>query len=299
MRSFLSLLAVLSVSMLFLPTRGEAFLLDEWAEILVGEDAQKIRDQSNPPTQLWEETLSGMTFIFVKGGCYKMGSPPYAHERDADEDPVHRVCLSDFWMGKKEVTQAQWRTIMHSNPAYFQKGDRHPVERVDHDEVLRLTQRLNKLYNGKATFRLPTEAEWEYVCRDGGLREPFPGSHFIDKLGFYRENSSNSTQPTGTLFPNRLGFHDLSGNVWEWVQDSYDRLGYGKHQTNSPVVETKGLYKVIRGGSWREGESALRCANRGFEHAGKKRPDIGVRLVVMVKAQEKKEPLPDINVIPF
>ncbi|MBF0447077.1 MAG: formylglycine-generating enzyme family protein [Magnetococcales bacterium] len=292
------LLSFLFSCLFLLPVSSQAFLLNEWAEISQDEP-QNQESGSGQPTKLWIETHSGMDFIWLPGGCYKMGSPPRADGRDADEQPVHRVCVSGFWMGKNEVTQAQWRTIMRSNPAQFNKGDDHPVERVDFDEVTRLTQRLNKQYDGKAVFRLPTEAEWEYACREGGLRTPYPGVDPLEKIAWFKGNSLDSTQQTGSRLPNRLGLYDMSGNVWEWVQDSYDKFSYNHHQENDPKFEEKGEFRVIRGGSWKEGREALRCANRGFNLFSSKRPDVGVRLVVFVKQQKAMKEQLDLNILPF
>jgi formylglycine-generating enzyme len=287
--------------LLFLsPSLGEAFMIEEWMEVISGEDAQKIKTISNPPSKVWQEGLSGMKFIMVAGGCYKMGSPPRADGRDSDEQPVHSVCLSDFWIGKHEVTQAEWRTIMRSNPSKFNRGDHFPVERVSYDDAIKLAKRLTEQHNGRAVFSLPTEAQWEYVCREGGLRTTFPGIEDIKKIAWLKDNSSNATNNTGTRLPNRLGIYDMSGNVWEWVQDSYDRFGYGKHQASNPLYDGQGIYRGVRGGSWRDSPEALRCANRGFSKFSEKRSDIGVRLVVQVNTKEKKEELPPIEaVLPF
>jgi formylglycine-generating enzyme len=316
---FSFVLSLFFVVALLLPANGHAFIIDEWAEIAPEDATKKIKIDSNPPAKVWHESLSGMKFIWIEGGCYKMGSPPRADGRDSDEQPVHSVCLSDFWIGKYEVTQAEWRTIMRNNPSKFKKGDSHPVERVNFDAVTQLTKRLNDQYRGRAVFSLPTEAQWEYVCREGGSRSLYPGVEHIDKIAWHRGNSSASSQATGTRLPNRLGLYDLSGNVWEWIQDPYDRHAYGKHNSRGgsdgrgkpspgskmkmadPKSLEKGLHRVVRGGSWFEAADALRCANRGFSKFSTKRPDIGVRLTVMVNSGEIKETttVPTLNVLPF
>ena len=299
MGRYLSLLAASLLVAVTFSTESEAFLVDEWAEISTGEDASKIVVETAAPTKQWQDSFSGMEFVWVEGGCFKMGSPPRADGRDSDEQPVHSTCLSGYWMGKSEVTQAQWRSIMRSNPSKFKKGDNHPVERIGFAEAIELADRLSKMHKDKAQFRLPTEAQWEYACREGGHNIEYPGENHINKLAWHLSNSSDSTQATATRFPNRLGLYDMSGNVWEWVEDTYDRHGYSKHQPQQPLYKGPGLHQVIRGGSWREGTDALRCANRGFNKFSQKRSDLGVRLVAQINpAPPEKAPV-DTNVIPF
>ncbi|MBF0194187.1 MAG: formylglycine-generating enzyme family protein [Magnetococcales bacterium] len=286
---------------LLLPANGEAFLVNEWADTMPLKKP-KIASKPEVPTKLWTESFSGMEFIWVKGGCYKAGSPTREKGRDSDEGPVHTACVPSFWMGKHEVTQGQWQTIMQYNPSKYRKGNKYPVERVDFAAVNAITQRLNKLHIGEAKFRLPTEAEWEYVCREGGQRNVFPGRQSLHRISWYRENSRQSPQITGSRLPNRFGIYDIGGNVWEWVQDTYDRNGYRKIKVNNPLYNNEnGLSRVIRGGSWKENSSALRCANRGFNKFSNKRDDVGVRLVVIVEKQkiEEEEAPTDINIIPF
>jgi formylglycine-generating enzyme required for sulfatase activity len=288
------------IAQLLLPSSGEAFLVDEWTDTTPIKK-QTIYTKTGLPTKLWTESFSGMEFIWVDGGCYKAGSPNREDGRDSDESPVHTACLSAFWMGKHEVTQGQWQTIMQSNPSKFRKGNDYPVERVDFAAVTRLTTKLNKLHEGEALFRLPTESEWEFVCRERGLRNVFPSREDLKKTGWYRNNSRQSTQIIGTRMPNSLGFHDIGGNVWEWVQDTYDRNAYSKIKQNNPSYKGEALSNVIRGGSFKEPSSALRCANRGFNKFSNKRDDVGVRLVVIIEKQEVllEEAPSDINIIPF
>jgi formylglycine-generating enzyme required for sulfatase activity len=288
------------VAQLLHPSLGEAFIVDEWADTMPIKK-QQITTKTGLPTKLWAESFSGMEFIWVKGGCYKAGSPNREKGRDADESPVHTACVSNFWMGKHEVTQGQWRSIMQSNPSKFRKGNDYPVERVDFAAVNRLTKRLNKLHIGEALFRLPTESEWEFVCREGGRRNVYPGRQSLSKTSWYRDNSRKSTHITGSKIPNSLGFYDIGGNVWEWVEDTYDRDGYRKSKKHNQAYKGKGLSNVIRGGSWNEHSSALRCANRGFNKFSNKREDVGVRLVVIIEKQdvEIEDVVPDINIIPF
>ncbi len=305
-----SALGVLLLFMLCRPEPSHAYLIDEWAEVFPEAAAKRLQVADNPPAKMWREELSGMEFIWVEGGCYKMGSPPRASGRDSDEEPVREKCVAGFWMGIYEVTQAQWRTIMRSNPSRFKTSDDHPVERVNYDDAVAMVERLNNQYRDRATFSLPTEAQWEFACREGGLRRVYPGVEHINKMAWLRDNSRNSTQVTGSRMPNLLGLYDMSGNVWEWVQEAYDRNGYEMQSASRDMDDMKikrpprekhqGLHRVIRGGSWRDAPDALRCANRGFTRFSEKRPDIGLRLTVNVKPiPAPVQTIQELNALPF
>ena len=184
--------------------------------------------------------------VEVKGGCFQMGDGFGVGE--IDEYPVHEVCLDAFFIGRREVTQHEWQTIMGSNPSRFQKGDDYPVENVSWDEVQEFIRRLNGLIGGG--YRLPSEAEWEYACRSGGMNEKYCGGDTLDELARYEANSASMPQPVGTRFPNGLGIYDMSGNVWEWVQDWYGKDYYRSSPKHNPTGPVTGFYKVSRGGSW-------------------------------------------------
>ncbi|NTV14597.1 MAG: formylglycine-generating enzyme family protein [Desulfobulbaceae bacterium] len=188
--------------------------------------------------------LPGM--VEVKGGCFKMGDA-FA-EGDGDEYPVHEVCVDTFLIGSYEVTQHEWQTIMGSNPARFQKGDDYPVESISWDEAQEYILRLNRLLGGG--YRLPTEAEWEFACRSGGRGERYCGGSDLEDLSRFQGNSSVSTQRVGTRFPNGLGIYDMSGNVWEWVEDWYGKNYYQASPQRNPTGPSAGFFKVSRGGSW-------------------------------------------------
>ena len=136
-----------------------------------------------------------MEFVWVPGGCYRMGS----NSGEDDEQPVHEVCVDGFWLGKYEVTQAEWQRVMGNNPSHF-KGDRNPVEIVSWDDAQEFIKRLNAKGNG--TFRLPTEAEWEYAARSGGKDEKYAGGNDVDRVAWYKSNSGGKTHPVGTKAPN-------------------------------------------------------------------------------------------------
>jgi formylglycine-generating enzyme required for sulfatase activity len=168
-----------------------------------------------------------------------------------NEKPVRTVKIAQpFAIGKYEVTQGEWRAVMGSNPSYFKDcGDRCPVEQVSWEDVQAFIGKLNEK-TGK-DYRLPSEAEWEYACRAGG-RHKWCGSDNVDAVAWYDGNSGGRTHAVGGKRANGWGLHDMSGNVWEWVQDCYEE-GYDKGQpvdgrTHEP--STNCARRVIRGGGW-------------------------------------------------
>ena len=196
--------------------------------------------------------------VTVPGGCFKMGDLFGGGE--TDEYPIHEVCVDPFLIGRYEVTQYQWQTIMGSNPARFKKGDDYPVENVSWDDAQAFIKRLNEILGGG--YRLPTEAEWEYACRSGGKAERYCGGNDLDDLSRFEGNSSASSQRVGTRFPNGLGIYDMSGNLWEWVEDWYGKNYYQTSPKFNPKGQTIGFYKVSRGGSWDYGQWFSRSSAR-------------------------------------
>ncbi|MGR3309164.1 MAG: formylglycine-generating enzyme family protein [Candidatus Brocadiales bacterium] len=214
---------------------------------------------STPYGTIWKEPETGMEFVFVKGGTYEMGDT--FGDGKSGKESVHEVFVDDFWMGRYEVTHAQWWWVTGGRPEDVTKGDEYPVENVSWYDVQVFIKNLNKK-TGKEMFRLPTEAEWEYAARSGGKKERFAGISDKDSLHIYANHSENSTTPVGSYKPNGLGLYDMSGNVWEWVQDVYNEYAYGKHDGKNPVYKGSGVDRVVRGGSWGFGPSYNRCAYR-------------------------------------
>lgn len=177
--------------------------------------------------------------------------------------PVHTVCLNDFYLGETEVTQDQWVKVMGNDPfAYFRSPDR-PVEEASWDDAQAFIKKLNGATEMK--YRLPTEAEWEYAARDGGKIERWAGTDLPEEVGKYAwfaENSKEMTHPVKQKLPNLLGLYDMSGNVWEWVQDWYDEHYYEKSPKENPVGPLKGKYLVLRGGSYNSKRDFIRVDYR-------------------------------------
>jgi formylglycine-generating enzyme required for sulfatase activity len=191
--------------------------------------------------------------VFVKGGTFQMGNT----SGDSDEAPVHSVTLSDFYIGKYEVTQAQWKALMGSNPSDFSGCDNCPVEQVSPDDAHNFITKLNQ-QTGKH-YRLPTEAEWEYAARGGSQSRnyAYSGSNDVGSVAWFDLNAEGKTHEVGTMQPNELGIYDMSGNVWEWCSDWYG--AYTSFAVTNPKGSAKGLYRVFRGGSWNL--EAYRCRN--------------------------------------
>jgi formylglycine-generating enzyme required for sulfatase activity len=225
-----------------------------------------------------KDPATGMEFVFIEGGCFQMGS----NDGDSDERPVHTVCVSDFFIGKYEVTQGQWESVMGNNPSRFRNcGAACPVEQVSWNDVQDFIRRLNQK-NGMNKYRLPTEAEWEYAARAGGQTKYCFGDD-ADDLGeyaWYDRNSGSRTHPVGRKKPNAWGLYDMHGNVWEWVQDWKGEYHAGR--VSNPTGPQRGSSRVFRGGSWNSYAENCRSADR--DRYDLDRPDLrydhlGFRLV--------------------
>lgn len=194
-------------------------------------------------------TVNGVDFKMVKvnAGSFSMGSTDeQGSETESDEEPIHMVTLSDYYIGQTEVTQALWVAVMGNNPSSFQ-GANNPVEQVSWHDCQIFIERINKLTQAK--FRLPTEAEWEFAARGGNNSNHFKysGSDNIEDVSCYFANSE-MTQRVASKKPNELGIYDMSGNVWEWCQDWYGNYSVGS-QTD-PTGPKTGSGRVTRGGCW-------------------------------------------------
>jgi formylglycine-generating enzyme required for sulfatase activity len=228
------------------------------------------------------DKIPEIPIVFIKGGCFDMGDN--FSEGGTDEKPVHKVCLDDFYMGKFTVTQDQWEKVMGNNPSKFNKGGDYPVENVSWDDAQEFVRRLSRLTGLK--WRLPTEAEWEYAARSGGSKFKFAGTsdeHNLGDYAWYKGNSYDRTHPVGSKKPNRLGLYDMSGNVWEWVHDRYDRDYYRQSPHKNPMGDPFGLNRIIRGGSALTGIGFLRTSYRDYVAPDIRRACFGLRLALSAK----------------
>ncbi|MDD2715236.1 MAG: formylglycine-generating enzyme family protein [Candidatus Wallbacteria bacterium] len=197
-----------------------------------------------------------MEFVWIPAGTFYMGNPDGVGE--ANEHPQHQVTLTQgFWIGKYEVTQAQWQQVMGSNPSYSQ-GPTLPVESVSWTGCQEFITAINHL--GKGTFSLPTEAEWEYACRAGSSSLFYWGDTAEADYCWYDENSQDITHAVGGKLPNAWGVYDIIGNVDEWCQDWYG--DYGSSAATDPTGPESGSYRILRGGYWGWGSYHLYSAFR-------------------------------------
>ena len=251
-------------------------------------------------------TVNGVSFnmVEVKGGIFTMGATP---EQGSDvlenEQPAHQVTLSSYSIGQTEVTQELWVAVMGSNPSFFNGyGDynwgsghsynygtnlQRPVEKVSWNDCQAFIAKLNEL-TGK-TFRLPTEAEWEFAARGGNKSQgyKYAGSNTVGDVAWYLENipsqsggtAGYGTQPVATKAPNELGIYDMSGNVWEWCQDWYG--SYSSDAQTNPIGPDSGSYRVYRGGAWHSNAPGYcRVSRRSYWSVDYTDAELGFRLAL-------------------
>ena len=232
----------------------------------------QVSDQTDLP-QTFKNSLN-MEFVLIPAGEFQMG----ANDGRDNERPIHQVRISQsFYLAKHLVTQAQWQAMMGNNPSNF-KGGNHPVETVSWDNAQEFIQKLNEK-EGKNSYRLPTEAEWEYAARAGSTAKYTFGDDEsrLAEYAWYEKNSYSGTHPVGQLKPNDWGLYDMHGNVWEWVQDWHAE--YTEESVTDPQGPSSGSGRVIRGGGWSGGARNCRFTYRGdikpsYHHYG-----LGFRLL--------------------
>ena len=219
-------------------------------------------------------TVNGVSFkmIAVKSGTFQLGSDDWYD----NEKPVHQVTLSDYYIGETEVTQELWSAVMGSNPSYFTGNMQRPVEWVSWNDCQTFISKLNQLTG--ETFRLPTEAQWEYAARGGNKSKgyTYSGSDAIDDVAWYDDNSDRMTHPVKTKAPNELGIYDMSGNVAEWCSDWYG--SYSSAAQNDPTGPSTGSDRVYRGGGWIISAAGCRVAYRSSYAPTVSGSDLGLRL---------------------
>ncbi len=232
--------------------------------------------QRDGPSAGDTRTIDGIEFVWCPPGSFLMGSPPDEKERQ-DDERQHRVTLSQgFWIGKYELTQEQWESVMGSNPSRF-KGSRNPVESVSWEDCQAFIKKLNEDSGG--SYRLPTESEWEYACRAGTTTAYGFGSSSanLSTYAWYDSNSGRKTHPVGGKKANAWGLHDMHGNVWEWCSDWFG--DYPSGPVTDPKGPDSGSERVERGGTWYYYHGYARSANRSRDLPEPTFNHLGFRLV--------------------
>lgn len=229
-------------------------------------------DTTKPGTVMSNQL--GIEFVYVPSGSFVMGSD----KGSADERPARRVMIRrGFYMGRYEVTQAQWRTVMGDNPSNF-KGEDLPVEQVSWSDAQNFIKKLNER-NDAFIYRLPTEAEWEYACH-AQMTEAGMGA--LDALAWYFNNSAGKTHPVGEKQANAWGLYDMLGNVWEWCEDVYHDTYRGAPSDGSAWLaggDTR--YRVLRGGSWIDNAFYCRVNERIRAAPETRQRNSGLRIVAV------------------
>ena len=224
-----------------------------------------------------------LELIWVNQGAFGMGSPSAEESRNKAEGPQTRVTLTKgFWLGKTEVTQAQYEMVMGENPSTFKDvGTNAPVENVSWIDAMAFCEKLNsrertagRLPEGFA-YTLPTEAQWEYAARAGST-DAYP--HDLESIAWHKKNSGESSHPVAQKKPNKLGIYDMQGNIVEWCYDWYGNYPGG--EVTDPKGPQRGYYRIARGGSWRTEDRTLRFAARSGGSAGRLDYTIGFRLAL-------------------
>ena len=243
----------------------------EGTTIVIGLKRESIYD--NP---IIDNLVANM--VFVEGGTFTMGATS-EQETDMwnDEKPAHQVTLSSYSIGRYEVTQEEWRTVMGNNPSEF-KGDKRPVEMVSWDDCQKFIRKLNTMTS--MHFRLPTEAEWEFAARGGNNSRgyKYAGGNDLGTVAWYDGNSGSKTHSVGQKQPNELGLYDMSGNVWEWCNDWYGQ--YTPSMKTNPCGASTGLKHVRRGGGWGNVARNCRVSRRYPSNSTSMRNNRGFRLAL-------------------
>ncbi len=226
--------------------------------------------------------VNGISFImkYVDAGSFMMGADKGQQNAYADEKPAHKVVLkNDYYIGETEVSQDLWEIVMGKNPSMF-KDSHLPVEQISYKDCLAFIARLNEL-TGKS-FRLPTEAEWEFAARGGNVNSKmrYSGNDVLSKVAWYSGNSGGHTHDVKGKEPNVLGVYDMTGNVWEWCSDCYGV--YPTSEIIDPKGPNSGKYRVYRGGCWGCDDAFSRLTIRGYDAPDYRSSEVGVRLALDV-----------------
>jgi len=240
----------------------------------------------------------GMKLVLIPAGEFMMGSPEYDKDADADERPQHKVRITKpFYFGATEVTQEQYEKVMRKNPSWFSKTDggadkvkgidasSFPVEMVSWDDAAEFCKRLSTKEG--QTYRLPTEAEWEYACRAGSTTRYCFGDDpkQLHEYAWFSDSRDGRPHPVGQKKPNRWGLYDMHGNVSEWCSDWYGQDYYAESPTDDPTGPVAGPTRVYRGGSWGSSASYCRAAYHNGDRPGARSPGLGFRVAAVPAGQ--------------
>jgi formylglycine-generating enzyme required for sulfatase activity len=252
----------------------------------------QVQEKNKNPLIIPLSDKINIDMIYVEGGTFEMG---YKAGRDGenkymDNAKLHQVSVDSFYMGKFTITQEQYYAVMDKDSNSKFKGERLPVETISWDNTKVFIEKINQKTGKK--FRLPSEAEWEYAARggntpsqqgrgQGGGAYMYAGSNNIDEVAWYDKNSDGKTHEVGLKKPNELGIYDMSGNVWEWCEDYYDKMFYEKSAgAKNPVNKTQSDNCVYRGGSWYHNSGLCRVARRDYDSPSLRDRTLGFRLVL-------------------
>jgi formylglycine-generating enzyme required for sulfatase activity len=247
-----------------------------------------------------------LTLVLIPPGEFSMGSSAadqatfvkealaandrWAADRIASEGPQRRVRISKpFYLGKYEVSQSQWQTVMASNPSHVQDDSAQPVDSVSWADITRFLDKLNDEPSREGLdFYLPTEAQWEYACRAGTTTFWHCGNSGaeLQEYAWFGMNSSGKPHPVGQLLPNEFGLYDMHGNVFEWCSDWMAFDGNAHSPTDDPGGSPTGSLRANRGGSWKYNAAICRSALRGSDLPDKSFDDLGFRVAATVAERE-------------
>jgi formylglycine-generating enzyme required for sulfatase activity len=261
---------------------GNCPIVPEWAVALDYEPDPAVVTDSTLQSAIAEtgyawrvrDTATQIEFVLIPPGTFQMGcSASSQYDCSGHESPVHEVTLTQpFYMGRFEVTQAQWTARMGSNPSFFQGASAEvPLSQVSNRPVELVSWDAIQVFLSTAGMRLPTEAEWEYAYRAGTTTafHSMPGypsgtndDTLLGNIAWYWGNSAGQTRPVGQKAWNGFGLHDMSGNVLEWVNDRYSSTYYASSPSVNPPGPSSGSSRVLRGGSWFSGSSYVCRSSR-------------------------------------
>jgi formylglycine-generating enzyme required for sulfatase activity len=231
----------------------------------------------------------GMKLRLIPAGSFMMGASPGDSEADSDEKPQHLVEITKaFYIGVYEVTQAQWQEVMgttvrqqrdkaNKDWPMLGEGHRYPIYYVNWDDAVEFCRKLSEREG--VTYRLPTEAEWEYACRAGSTTIYYWGNSMNGDYAWYSDNSGDETNEVGRKSPNAWGLYDMAGNVWEWCSDWYGESYYDSSPRQDPQGPSSGRGRVLRGGSWNDGAWYMRSFSRDYWIQDVRKHKYGFRIV--------------------